>query len=451
MEKPVKAENRELRILMIEDVPTDAELISHELRKGGINFTSVRVETEEAFLRGLDEFGPDLILSDYHLPSFDGISALKIAKEKSPDLPFIFVSGAMGEELAVETLKKGATDYVIKDRLQRLVSAVWRALKEKEEGTKHTLTERALIESEERYRRITGAISDYIYRVRVENGMPVETTHSEACSIVTGYTSAEFLYDPYLWLKMVVKEDQDLVRKQAEEALSGHPAKPIEHRIIRKDGQMRWVESTIVPNSGAHGNLLSYDGILRDITERKNIEAQLLHSQKMEAVGRLAGGVAHDFNNILSAIVNYIYLLRSSLSDNPSAQADIDHIYSLAMKASEITRGLLAFSRTHVVDLVPVNLNDAVKNMAKLLSKFIGEDIRLDLRLTDESPIIMADITQIEQIIINLATNARDAMPDGGSITIGTNPLTFDDEFKSHQDGSPRTYAVLTFADTGAG
>jgi len=451
MEEPLTPENRELRILIIEDVPEDAELVEHELKKGGIPFVSRRVDNEDVFRRMLDEFCPDLILSDYHLPSFVGISALMISLGKCPEVPFIFVSGAMGEELAVEMLKKGATDYVIKDRLQRLAPAVRRALKEKEGSIKHALTEKALIESEERYRRIAGAISDYIYKVRIENGLPVETTHSEACSIVTGYTSAEFLSDPYLWLRMVVKDDQDLVRKQAEEALSGHATKPIEHRIIRKDGQMRWVENSIVPNYDTHGHLLSYDGILRDITERKNIEAQLLHSQKMEAVGRLAGGVAHDFNNILSAIVNYIYLLRSSLNDNPSAQADIDHIYSLAMKASEITRGLLAFSRTHVVDLVPVNLNDAVKNMAKLLSIFIGEDIGLDLRLTDESLIIMADITQIEQIIINFSTNARDAMPDGGNITIETQLLTLDDESRSHQGGSPRTYAVLTFSDTGTG
>ncbi|MEW6600838.1 MAG: ATP-binding protein, partial [Nitrospirota bacterium] len=200
------------------------------------------------------------------------------------------------------------------------------------------------------------------------------------------------------------------------------------------------------------GNLLSYDGILRDITERKNVETKLLHTQKMGAVGRLAGGVAHDFNNILSAIVNYIFILRNCLKDNPSARTEIDHIYSLCMKASEITKGLLAFSRTHITDLVPVNLNEAVKNMARLLSKFIGEDIRLDMRLTEENLIIMADITKIEQIIINLATNSRDAMPDGGSITIETELLKLEKEFISHHGyGKPGTYAVLTFTDTGTG
>jgi PAS domain S-box-containing protein len=446
------SEHKELHILILEDAPADAELIESELKKGGIVFISKRVDTENAFRRMLDEFSPDLILSDYHLPTFSGMSALMIALGKCPETPFIFISGAMGEELAVEMLKKGATDYVIKDRLKRIVPAVQRALKEKEERTKHKLTEKSLIESKERYRRITAAISDYIYKVRVENGMPVETTHGEACSIVTGYTSEDFLSDPHLWLRMVLKEDQDLVRKQAGEALAGHPAKPAEHRIVRKDGQIRWVESTIVPNYNAQGNLLSYDGILRDITERKNIEAQLLHSQKMEAVGRLAGGMAHDFNNILAAIVNYLYLLRSSLNDNASAQTDIDRIYSLAMKASEITKGLLAFSRNHIADFVPVNLNDAVKNMVKLLSKFIGEDIRLDVRLIDKSLIIMADITQIEQIIINLATNARDAMMDGGSIIIKTELIAVDDEFISGLGlVKPGTYARLTFADTGTG
>ena len=452
MDKKLQPADRELRILILEDVPADAELVVHELRKGGIAFTSRHVETGEAFLRELHEFAPDLILSDYHLPSYDGVLALKTSLEECPEVPFIFVSGAMGEELAVEMLKKGATDYVIKDRLQRLVPAVKRALKEKWERIRHKLTEKALQESEERYRRITGAISDYIYKVHIENGRPVGTTHGEACFIVTGYTSGEFLSDPYLWLNMVVKDDQDLVRKQAEEALSGRPTKPIEHRIVRKDGQIRWVENTIVPNYDAHGNLLSYDGILRDITERKNLENQLLHAQKMEAVGQLAGGIAHDFNNILSAIVNYAYLLKNKFTADDPSQAQIDQIYSLSMKASEITRGLLAFSRKHFINPIPVNLNSSVKNMEKLLSKFISEDIQLKLNLSDKDPVIMADSAQIEQIVINLATNARDAMPDGGSLIIETEQADIDDNFiRLHGFGKPGQYALISVTDTGTG
>lgn len=146
--------NPELKILILEDVPTDAELTEHELRKAGISFSSRRVDTREGFVRELDEFAPDLIFADYKLPAFDGLSALDIAKEKSPDVPFIFITGAMGEEFAVETLKRGATDYVLKDRLFRLPSVVTRALQEKEERIKRRWAEEELKQKLDEVERI---------------------------------------------------------------------------------------------------------------------------------------------------------------------------------------------------------------------------------------------------------------------------------------------------------
>ena len=140
--------------------------------------------------------------------------------------------------------------------------------------------EEALQKSEERYRRITEAITDYIYTVRVENGRSVESKHSEACVAVTGFTSREFAEDPYLWIKMVREEDHDLVRKQVEDILSGKTPETIEHRIIRKDGSIRWVESAVVPHYDMNGVLISYDGIVKDITGRKQIEDKLMISEE---------------------------------------------------------------------------------------------------------------------------------------------------------------------------
>ena len=189
-----------------------------------------------------------------------------------------------------------------------------------------------------------------------------------------------------------------------------------------------------------------------DITERKKLENQLIHAQKMEAIGQLAGGIAHDFNNILSAIVNYAYLLRMRTKEEDPSRDNIEQILALSGKASDIIRSLLTFSRKNFINPVPLNLNNAVLNMEKLLAKFIGEDIRLHIKLTGKSPVIVADNVQIEQIIINLATNARDAMPDGGSLTIETDLVELDNNFiKAHNFGSPGAYALLSVSDTGMG
>lgn len=160
----MKLMDKKLRILILEDVPADAELMERELCKGGMNFSSERVDTKEAFLEGLKDFEPDLILGDYKLPSFDGLSALEIVQEKCPEVPFIFVSGAIGEEFAIETLKKGATDYVLKDRLSRLVPAVSRALREVGERT-----ERKRAEAERK--KLIQELQEALARVKLLSGM----------------------------------------------------------------------------------------------------------------------------------------------------------------------------------------------------------------------------------------------------------------------------------------
>ncbi|HDH53706.1 MAG TPA: PAS domain S-box protein, partial [Nitrospirae bacterium] len=192
--------------------------------------------------------------------------------------------------------------------------------------------------------------------------------------------------------------------------------------------------------------------VILDITERKKLESQLLHSQKMEAVGQLAGGVAHDFNNILSAIMSYGYLLRNKLRDDEHSRDNVDKILLLSDRAAHIIRGLLAFSRKQHFEFVPVKLNDTIRNIEKLLAKFVAEDVRLCINLTNKEPAIIADRSQIEQIIMNLATNARDAMPDGGSFTIETEVVEIDENFiKSYGYGEPGIYALLSVTDTGTG
>lgn len=189
-----------------------------------------------------------------------------------------------------------------------------------------------------------------------------------------------------------------------------------------------------------------------DISDRKKLEEQLLQSQKMEAVGQLAGGVAHDFNNILTAIISYAYMAEKRADQDDTLRNYIRQITSLVDKAAEISRSLLAFSRKHVISLIPININRAIENMQKLLVKFIGEDIDLSIRAADRDLVAMADSVQIEQIIINLATNARDAMPGGGRITIETEYMEMDEDFMTaHGFGKSGPYVLLKFSDTGTG
>lgn len=268
-----------LRILLLEDEPTDAELTEDALHTADLSFTAKRVDTREAFIHALEEFKPDIVLADYKLPAFDGASALKIIQQQHPDIPVVMVTGIVGDETAVELLKLGAKDYVLKDRLARLGPAVRRALAEQQDIRARQAAEAALRDSEARYRRITEGLTDYQYTVRIENGQAVETTQGEACVTVTGYRAEEFSADPYLWIQMVAAEDREMVLEHVRQILAGKDVAPIEHRIIRKDGALRWVSDTTILLRDASGKLLSYDGVIKDITERRQAAQALLESE----------------------------------------------------------------------------------------------------------------------------------------------------------------------------
>ncbi|MFA6970997.1 MAG: PAS domain S-box protein, partial [Gallionella sp.] len=276
--------NKELRVLMLEDTPTDAELAGHELRKAGIAFTSLRVETREAFIHALEEFRPDIILSDYKLPDFNGIAALEIVKRDHPEVPVVMVTGALPDIEAVEMIHAGAKDYVLKDRLARLAPAVQRALSTVQSNRARQAAEQALQESKARYKRIAEGLTDYQYTVRIDNGYAVKTTQSPACVTVTGYTAEEFSANPGLWIQMVASEDREFVLEHVKQILAGNDVPPMEHRIIRKNGDIRWVSDTTILFKDASGKLLSYDGVIKDITERKRAELMLRASESQLAV-----------------------------------------------------------------------------------------------------------------------------------------------------------------------
>lgn len=312
--------------------------------------------------------------------------------------------------------------------------------------------EESLRKSEERYKLLVQSVTDYIYTVTVEKGQPVASSHGPGCLGVTGYRPEEYEADPDLWYRMVYEEDRNTVIDQGGRLLSGEVVKPVEHRIVHKDGTIRWVRNTPVPHYDGHNNLIAYDGLISDITERKKLEEQLRHVQKMEVVGTLTGGIAHDFNNIISAIMGYANVLRMKMKDDDPLLHNIEQILASTERAANLTRSLLAFSRKQIISLKPVNINSIIKHIEKLLKTLIGEDIEFRAELSGRKLTVMADRGQIEQVLINLATNARDAMQNGGVMAIEAKQVELGREYvEKHGYGEPGGYAVVSFTDTGTG
>ncbi len=233
---------------------------------------------------------------------------------------------------------------------------------------------------------------------------------------------------------------------------SGNDDGDIESAFVRNDGEVMTLSVSYTVIRGRPGGTVALICIARDVTEHKRLEAQLLQAQKMEAVGQLAGGVAHDFNNILTAIMGYGNLALMQVDENDPVRSYIKQILSASERAADLTQGLLAFSRKQLIDLRPVSLNDIVRNSEKLLKRIIGEDIELKTSCSDDRLTVMADRNQIEQVLINLATNARDAMPNGGLLTIETELTEIRREFiRTHGYGKEGKHALLTVSDSGTG
>ncbi|GMU91819.1 MAG: hypothetical protein AMXMBFR4_08770 [Candidatus Hydrogenedentota bacterium] len=436
----------ELRILLVEDVPTDAELISRELERAGFSFTMTRVEDREEYLSALRTFTPDLILSDYSLPQFDGLTAFRMARELVPGVPFIIVTSSMSEETAVDCMKAGADDYVVKDHLLRLGPAVRSALDRKRREDARHESEAALRVSEERYRQffeedLTG---DFLAgpdgTIIACNPAFVRMFGLESVEVATGLSIVPFFQSGRHWEELL-----DLLGRNDRLALW-------ETQLQDVQGKRLYIIANMVCHRDADGRLAQIQGYLFDNTERHLLEEQFRQAQKMEAVGRLAGGIAHDFNNLLSAILGYSDLLLESLSADQEASRDLRTIKDASERAASLTRQLLAFSRRQTMVPRVVDINLITKDLERILSRLIGEDIDVVAQLANEIAPIKIDPSQLEQVILNLAINARDAMPAGGKLTIETANVQLDEDYaRRHVGVQPGPYVMLAVSDTGHG
>ncbi len=435
-----------VRILHVEDNPRDAELMRETLAAEDLDCELFRVESREDYIAALERGGFDLIVCDYTLPSFQGGEALKIAAAMCPQVPFLFFSGTIGEEMAVEALKSGATEYVLKNSLARLPSAVRRALREAGERSDREKAEAALRASEERYRRLFERNLAGVFR-STAGGRILEC--NQAFARMFGYHEPGQLSGVRASDLYVEASERDgfLERLRVERTIVG-----FETRFRRRDGSFLWALENVTLLEAGTGEEEVLEGTMIDITERKNLEEEFRQAQKMEAVGRLAGGVAHDFNNILTAILGYSDLLGASLAGNAPLQEEVEEIRKAAERAATLTRQLLAFSRRQVLLTEVLDLNVLVRELERMLRRVIGEDIRIVTLCEPSLGRVRADRGQLEQVVMNLVVNARDAMPGGGTLTIETRHGEIDEAYaREHSGVQPGDAVMLAVSDTGMG
>jgi PAS domain S-box-containing protein len=269
---------------------------------------------------------------------------------------------------------------------------------------------------------------------------------------IFGVAIGDFAGTSQAFIEHVHPEDVALVREASAAAVEGGKPYDVVHRIITGDGRTRWVHQRADVIRDGTGRPVRIIGTAQDITERRQLELQLRHSQKMEAIGRLAGGVAHDFNNALTIISGFTELVLNALPEGHPARADVEEIRRAAARAESVTRQLLTFSRQKASELRTLDLNKVVTGLARLLERALGSRVLFRAELAPLLPMIRGDAGQIEQAIVNLTANARDAMPDGGELTIQTAVKTMDQTFARAHDPMPAgCYVVLSLSDTGHG
>jgi two-component system, cell cycle sensor histidine kinase and response regulator CckA len=449
LSKTPRLTEKPLQVLFIGDDRTDVDLCIRALEQDGFAVRVEVVETRGDFRTPLLSSTYDVILADHSLMPSAGMEALEVLRQERRDVPLIIVTGTWDEEAAVGCIKAGATDCILKGELWRLPLAVRRAVEERALREERAWAEQALQASEQRYRMLFERNLAGVYSVALDGRM---LDLNLACARMFGYVSREEAMRHTLWdVTPSVAEMQKiitLVRKQKT-------LTDLEVCLRRIDGTPVWVLGSASLVEGEDGKPASIEGTLIDITERKRLEQRLRQSTKMEAVGRVAGGVAHDFNNLLTAILGYSDLLLEKLPASSQLSRYAAEVKNASERAFSLTRQLLAFSRQQVLAPQVLNLNVVVADMLKMLRRLIGEEIELVTHLEPQLWNVKADPGQIEQVILNLAMNSRDAMAKGGRLTLETSNIELrhggDLTILEQPNVRAGNYVLLMISDTGCG
>jgi PAS domain S-box-containing protein len=561
-----------LKILYIEDKLADFLLLERHLQKHGLAAICQQAASRDEVTAALQDQPWDLVLSDFNVPTLSFDDTLELLGPWLNKVPLILVSGSVGEERAVELLRQGVWDFVLKDNLARLVPAIHRSLRDVADRRARQEAEAALRESETKFRQMAENTDDVVWMCSAD----LKMVHyvSPAYEKVWGSSTDSLYARPEQWVEAVVSEERERVRAVFSGLATNQASVSVEYRIVRPDGSIRWIhdrgypvlddndrvirlagiatditerrkaeeerlrlstaldqaaESIVITdlrgiilyvnpaferitgysrreaigknanlvNSGRHddeffrkmwqtvtrgevwhghiinrrkdgtfyeedatispvrdtaGKVVNYMAIKLDVTREMELENRYRQSQRLEAIGQLAGGVAHDFNNILTSMLMQIELARMEDGLPAEVEANLKQINEDANRAASLTRQLLLFSRRQIMQSRDLDLNEVITNLAMMLRRIIGEDVHLQLNLHPTPLLSHADPGMIDQVAMNLAVNARDAMPQGGRLVIATSEITVDADLARQQpDASPGRYVCLSVADAGCG
>jgi PAS domain S-box-containing protein len=440
-----------LRLLIVDDAPEHARMVEAFIRSGdACPDADVRIAASyDEAIQAFTEPRFDVAFFDYVLGARTGLALLREIRQNGVDTPIVVLTGHGAEDVAVEVMKAGAADYLGKANLtvEALESSIRHALALHAEERQRWYAEAALRASEERFRALVEHASDALVLLDAEGRItyvtPASTRHlGWAAEQLTGRSAFDFIHP----------DDRATAGAALADSLS-QPRRLIleELRFHHADGTWRFMDITGVNRLGdpAVGGIVV---TMRDNTDRRRLEEQLRQAQKMEAVGQLAGGVAHDFNNLLTAILGYCHLMLDEMPVGDPMRPDLAEIQAAGERAASLTRQLLAFSRRQMLQPQVVDINTLVTQLEKLLRRLFSENVELVTALASDLWPVTVDPASVEQILVNLAVNARDAMPAGGRLTIETGNVDLDDTYAfTHVTMKPGRYVMLAVGDTGQG
>lgn len=398
--------DQKLRILHLEDDLLDAGLIKEVLVGQGLPCEILHVRSAEQFESALQGQVFDVVISDFALPGYDGFTALRTVTAQHNDIPFIIVSGTLGEEQAIDSLKSGATDYVLKQRLSRLAPAIRRAVAEARERRSRARAERQTREQAALLDKARDAIcvTDMDQKILYWN-RSAERLYGWSAAEAMGRNANELLFQEDLRAPLAALKT--LIRK-------GEWQGELE-QVTRDKGRLM-VESRWTLMRDAAGEPQSILVINTDITEKKQMESQILRTQRMECIGALAGGIAHDLNNMLSPILIAVDLLRSA--QNPENQAILDMVGTSAQRGADMVKQILSFARGVSGEQAITDLKHIIKDMVRLAQDTFSRSIRIERSVPSNLWRVKGNPTQLHQVLLNLCVNARDAMDAGGTLSI---------------------------------